>query len=113
MIEGKLSLREEKEPTVVCDLIAAKPRIETAAVEPAAPQKKQRTGLFVRLSGKDDPRLVKLKLLTEIFLEGQIPVYTFDPTAGTYSLFSTVEDCDPVLSELERVFGEENVVRRG
>jgi DNA polymerase-3 subunit alpha len=113
MIEGKLSLREEKEPTVVCDLIAAKPRIETAGVEPAAPQKKQRTGLFIRLSGRNDPRLTKLRTLTEIFLEGQFPVYTFDPTVGKYSLFGTVEDCDPVLMELERVFGAENVVRRG
>ena len=114
LIEGRLSLREEKEPTVVCDMITAKPHTPDAAQQPAAPpQKKQRAGLFVRLSGKDDPRLVKLKLLTEIFLEGQFPVYTFDPTAGTYSLFGTVEDCDPVLSELERVFGEENVVRRG
>lgn len=111
-IEGKLSLREEKEPTVVCDLIAAKPRIDAASAEPAAPQKKQRTGLFIRLSGGDDPRLAKLRTLTEIFLEGQFPVYTFDPTAGKYSLFGTVEDCDPVLSELERVFGAENVVRR-
>ena len=113
MIEGKLSLREEKEPTVVCDLIAAKPRIETAGVEPAAPQKKQRTGLFIRLSGRDDPRLTKLRTLTEIFLEGRFPVYIFDPTVGKYSLFGTVEDCDPVLMELERVFDAENVVRRG
>ena len=76
------------------------------------PRKKQRPGYFVRLSGSDDPRLLKLRLLTEIFEEGSFPLYTFDPGGGSYALFGKVEDCDPVLQELETLFGAENVVRR-
>ena len=108
----RLSLREEKEPTVVCDALAAKPQ-DAPSRPDEAPKKKQRAGFFVRLSGKDDPRLEKLRILTAIFTEGQFPVYTFDPTSGKYSHFGMLEDCEPVLDELQLVFGAQNVARRG
>ncbi|MBQ4365928.1 MAG: DNA polymerase III subunit alpha [Clostridia bacterium] len=109
LVEGRLSLREEKEPTVVCDRIEPNPKNTVKPQE--GPRKKQRPGYFVRLSGKDDPRLAKLRLLTEIFEEGRFPLYIFTPEGG-YALLGTVEDCDPVTRELETLFGPENVAHR-
>ncbi len=114
--EGRLSLREEKEPTVVLDRLEPNPK--NVQKRPSAnrsdqPAKKQRAGFFVRLRNAEDPRLPKLQTLTEIFAEGMFPVYTFDPDSATYRFFGTLENCDAVFSELQRLFGSENVVRRG
>ena len=113
--EGRLSLREEKEPTVVLERLDPNPKNvqKQPASSPEKPQKKQRAGLFVRLKSADDPRLEKLQTLTEIFSEGTFPVYTFDPGSGAYRFFGTLENCESVLRELQHQFGEENVVRRG
>ena len=108
---GRLSLREEKEPTVICDTINAKPNPAVTGASEAL-RKKQRAGYFVRLSGGDDPRLQKLQLLADIFAEGQFAVYTFEPASGAYRLFGRVEDCPAVTQELKALFGEANVVRR-
>ena len=109
LVEGRLSLREEKEPTVVCDRIEPNPKNTVKPQE--GPRKKQRPGYFVRLSGKDDPRLAKLRLLTEIFEEGRFPLYIFTPEGG-YALLGTVEDCGQVTQELEALFGPENTAHR-
>ena len=112
--EGRLSLREEKEPTVVLDRLEPNPKNvqKQTVAEPGKPAKKQRAGFFVRLRNAADPRLPKLQTLTEIFSEGTFPVYTFDPDSSTYRFFGTVENCDSVFFELQRLFGRENVVRR-
>ena len=112
--EGRLSLREEKEPTVVLDRLEPNPKNvqKQTVAAPDKPAKKQRAGFFVRLRNAADPRLPKLQTLTEIFSEGAFPVYTFDPDTGAYRFFGTVENCDSVFFELQRQFGRENVVRR-
>ena len=113
--EGRLSLREEKEPTVVLDRLEPNPK-NTRKAPPAAadgtPQKKQRAGMFVRLRRTEDESLPKLQTLTEIFSEGTFPVYTYDPDKNLYRFFGTVENCDSVFLELQHLFGKENVVRR-
>lgn len=107
LIRGRLSLREDKEPSVVAESIDPNPK--NIISEPS--KKKQRSGIFVRISSKSDPRLVKLKTLFSIF-EGTFPVYIFDGETKKYERFAFTELNEPLVNECKYIFGEENVAVR-
>ncbi len=117
LLEGRLSLRDEKEPNVIADRIQANPKniLKSApkAQAQTQPQKKQRQGVFIRVDSENDVHLEKLRLLTEIF-EGTFPVYLYTADTGKYRVFSHLSLNEPLEKELEFVFGKENVaVRKG
>ena len=110
LLEGRLSLRDEKEPNIIADRVEPNPKniLKTA---PQQEQKKTRQGVFVRAQSADDPRLKKLQLLTEIF-EGTFPVWLYTADTGKYKPFAHVVLNDPLERELRHIFGEENVAVR-
>ena len=112
LLEGRLSLRDEKEPNIIVERVDTNPKLPDPA-EPAAPaqQKKTRTGVFVRAKSEGDPKLEKLRLLAEIF-EGAFPVYLYTADTGKYHTFAHVSLNDPLEEELRHIFGEENVAVR-
>lgn len=109
VVRGRVSLREDREPTVVCESIEPNPKNIVKADEP--PQKKRRKGIFIRLGGKGDERLKKLELLKEILPQGY-PVYCFFEDSGKYELFGSIELSEPLEKELCHIFGRENVAVR-
>ena len=116
LLEGRLSLRDEKEPNVIAEKIDTNPQPNAgaAAASPtasAAPQKKTRAGVFVRAASEADPKLEKLRLLTEIF-EGSFPVYLYTADTGKYRPFAHISPNEPLENELRHIFGEENVAVR-
>ena len=108
LIRGRLSLREDREPSVVCESIEPNPK-NIVSVE--QPKKKKRTGAFIRVKDKADPKLNKLETLKKIFF-GAFPIYCYYEDSGKYELFGTIELSEPVIDELNFIFGNENVAVR-
>ena len=111
LIRGRLSFREDKEPTVVCESVESNPKNVLVTQSEEKPQKKKRCGIFVRVPNLSDSRLRKLELLLQIF-EGGFPVYLFDCETSKYKLMGTTELNEPLVNECKRVFGSENIAVR-
>ena len=109
LIHGRLSLREDKEPTVVCETIEPNPK--NIMKEEAKPQKKQRKGIFLRLSSRDCSQIEKINTLIDIFC-GDFPLYAFYSDENKYDRIGFVNLNNPLIDELKYLIGDENVVVR-
>ena len=109
LIEGKLSMREDREPSVICESISPNPKnIEKTGKEV---KKNQRKGLFLRISSKDSPEMRKTELLLQIF-EGDYPVYVYYEDTKKYEASGFVKLNEPMLNEMKIILGDDNVVVR-
>ncbi|MCM1544036.1 MAG: DNA polymerase III subunit alpha [Ruminococcus sp.] len=111
LLRGRLSLREDKAPTIVAESIDPNPKNIVSKGGEKTMQKKQRIGIFVRVPSKNDPRMHKLKTLFSIF-EGGFPVYIFDEENKKYEHFAMTELNEPLVKECERIFGSGNIAVR-
>lgn len=111
LVHGRLSLREDREPSVIVGSIEPCPK-KAAVTAKKQETKKQRRGIFVRVKSKTDPRLRKLDLLCEIFSDGAFPLYLFDEESGKYECYAQVMPNGPLEDELRYIFGSENVAVR-
>lgn len=109
LIHGRLSLREDKEPTVVCETIEPNPK--NIMKEEAKPQKKQRKGIFLRLSSRECSQIEKINTLIDIFC-GDFPLYAFYSDENKYDRIGFVNLNNPLIDELKYLIGDENVVVR-
>lgn len=108
LLKGRLSLREDKEPSIVCDSISPCPTAEQ--VSAADTSKKVRHGLFLRVDSEGSDAEKRALNLVSIF-EGNTPVYFYyNDKKGYSNCCARVEVNDPLLKELRRVLGTENVV---
>ena len=101
--KGRISVRDEKEPQLMCDAI----RPITDATAGAAQEKKEQK-LYVRLPARDDPRMRHLELVLEMFPgDGQMVIWCEKEKKriGARCLFHQA-----LLDELKETLGEENVV---
>lgn len=134
LLSGRLSLREDEDPKVVCDVVEAVPdpqhvpelrrapkqqrnrsasEVKPQAGKDAAP-KGRRRGLFLRFSTKDTPARKKAEQILRIF-DGMTPLYYFYCDTERYEPRPPAEFIDPnepMFRELRRILGEENVVFR-
>ncbi|MCM1363562.1 MAG: DNA polymerase III subunit alpha [Faecalibacterium sp.] len=109
LVRGRLSLREDKAPSIVAESIEPNPKnTVTKSVEQ---KKKQRNGIFIRIPSKKDSRMDKFKTLISIF-EGSFPVYIFDEENKKYEYFASTELNNPLVNECIYIFGKENVAVR-
>ena len=109
LIEGKLSMREDREPSVICESISPNPKnIEKTEKEV---KKNQRKGLFLRISSKDSPKMRKTELLLQIF-EGDYPVYVYYEDTKKYEASGFVKLNEPMLNEMKIILGDDNIVVR-
>ncbi len=118
VITGRVSLREEEEPKIVCENIESVEQAAaatTASEHPvSAPEKKTREGLFLKLASRQDERLKKVQNILEYF-NGSTVVYVYftqdkELTKAPNALCTTPHPV--MLGELKRILGEENVVLR-
>lgn len=120
LVSGRISVREEEEPKLVCDRVTAAPP-PGALPSAEAPQSKRETakeaapsarhGLYLRLASEADPLYKRAVNLLSIF-EGDEPVYIRFADTGKLvraprSLWIMLND--PLFGELRRVLGDENV----
>lgn len=123
LVQGRLSVREEEEPKLLADRFSEAPdpaappparpeNPRAAAPPPSAPKpRSSRHGLYLRLPSRDCPAYKRAENLLAIF-EGEEPVYIRFTDTGKLvraprSLW--IWPNAPLLEELCRVLGEENV----
>lgn len=110
LIKGKLSVREDRAPNVICNSIEPNPK-NIVFYEGKEASKKKRTGVFIRVKSINCNEMQKLNLILEIF-DGNFSVYVYDMEKGKYQHLGYTEKCDAVINELKYIFGSENVVLR-
>ena len=99
---GRISLRDEKEPQLMCDSVRPITDV-TAASAPKAEQK-----LYVRLPSREDARMRHIELVLKMFPgSGQMVIWceAEKKRVGAKCLFH-----EALLDELKETLGEENVV---
>ena len=116
---GRLDLRDEEPSKLICEHIytleTAKDyylRKGSAAKETSAPSKKKRSGLFLKFPTEFTPEQAQAEKLLAIF-DGITPLYYYFADTGKYVLQPSDRSVDvnePLINELKRVLGEENVV---
>ena len=115
-MEGKLSVRDEKAPQLMCDRVRPlgdEPTVGTAAGEmgersAAGGGVPQGAKLYVKLPSAADPRMRKLRLVLNMFLGNQQVIFY---CADTQKRFGAAAQLHPALhGELRELFGAENVV---
>ena len=110
LISGRVSVREDEDTKVVC--MTVEPHKE-GLFDKAQPQtktdSKKKKGLFIRLASREDERRIRVERFLNIF-EGTIPVYYYYSDEKKYSEpVMKTEANEPLLKELRRILGNENV----
>lgn len=108
VITGRLSLREEKEPTVICETIEPNPY---NILKDELKKKKQRKGVFLRFESINSPLKSKVDKLFES-CDGDRDLYYFYIDTKKYEHRKTVSVNISLLDSLREMLGEENVVVR-
>ncbi|MGN1001247.1 MAG: DNA polymerase III subunit alpha [Oscillospiraceae bacterium] len=104
LVQGRISVREEKEPQIMVDSIRP-----LSDLDPVAPElEKKARKLFVRLDSQDKKTLRKIDLLLEMFVGEDTMVQYFADIKKQRSASCLVHDA--LLKELRELLGEENVV---
>lgn len=117
---GRLDVRDEEPSKLICEHIytveAAKDYFLQKSVQGsdsiAGPVRKRRSGLFLKFPTEGTPEQVQAEKLLAIF-DGRVPLYYYFADTGKYAhqpYEHSVDVNEPLLNELKRVLGEENVV---
>jgi len=113
LINGRISIREDQPPSIVCESIMPAPSLTQAeAPKPETPAKKKKHGLFLRVSSKDDERIINANKMLAFFSEGTTPVYYYYIDTKEYKM-SEVRTTQPnrqLINRLSLLLGGENVV---
>ena len=119
VLSGRISVREEEDPKLLCERVwtveerqAQKVRPNPAAGgTPVQAQKGKRPGLYLKVPSRQGRQMERAQNLLEIF-EGPTPVYVFfqdtqKVSLAPRSLWIFVNDV--LLRQLAELLGEENV----
>ena len=112
LVSGKISVRDEKEPQIICDQIRplGAPALETSAPAQRSQQsgKPQGQKLYLKIPCREDPRMRRIQLVLSMFPgEGQAVLYFED----TQKRLGTPCIVHPALvSEMKEILGEDHVV---
>ena len=113
--EGRISVRDEKEPQLMCDRIRPLTGAEPAAPEPAAepPQRgSERKKLYLRLPSQRDPRWSYIQKILIMF-PGEEPLRAKFTDTEEWSAPLPCQIHPILIQELREQLGEENVVVKG
>ncbi len=117
LVQGRISVRDDKPPQIMCDAVFPLAGQEQAALPVQEPQQRQtRTGvqvldgkmLWIRLEREDDPALQHINRLIAMF-PGQTPARIFFKDTGK-RLGTTCLLAKSLVDELIDGLGKENVV---
>ena len=122
VIKGRLDVRDDEPPKLICEFISSPENAQKEQeqsdkpieVNKEQPTKKKRIGLFLRFSSKGCPEQIQAEKLLTIF-EGRTPLYYYFADKKEYRNMPFecfVDVNEPLLDELRKVLGEENVVLR-
>ena len=126
LVEGRISVKDEEikllaekitlAPKTVEELPKDKiqPVKQNLKAESTQQEKKKKSGIFIKLPETDTEKIEKLKNLVSIF-EGKIPVYLYYENTKKYDFLGTenlTSINQPMINEINRIFGSDNVVVR-
>lgn len=122
VIKGRLDVRDDEPPKLICEFISTPEDAQKESGQTAEPavksqeqtQKKKKSGLFLRFPSEGCPEQLQAEKLLSIF-DGRTPLYYYFADKKEYkNLPSTcfVDVNEPLIDELKKVLGEENVVLR-
>ena len=107
LVRGKLALREDKPPQLLCDQVAPLSQV-SGQPAPPTPQKALAGKLYLRFPGGEDPRLDRVKDLFVLF-PGQQAAVLYLADSGR-RLGARCQIHPAMVQELRELLGEENVV---
>ncbi len=106
VVQGKLSVRDEKSPQILCDSI--RPLADAQAEQPESVEQEEKTQkLYVRLPG-EGPLLEKIKVIFSMFPGEEQAVIVLADTRKRFGARCQIHDL--LVAELREQLGEENVV---
>lgn len=110
---GRLDVRDDEPSKLICDHIytAENARQYTDSRQQQSAKKKRR-GLFLKFTSKDTPEQVQAEKLLTIF-DGNVPLFYYYSDTKKYEQLPqsrSVYVNDPLINELKRLLGDENVV---
>ena len=120
VVKGRLDVRDDEPPKLICEFIstpedAQKEFSDKSQSESTQQQKgKVKKGLFLRFSSENCPEQYQAEKLLSIF-DGRTPLYYYFTDKKEYRNLPAdrfVDINEPLLDELKKVLGEENVVLR-
>lgn len=107
LINGRLNVRDDREPSVICETIEPNPR----NILKRAQEKKKRKGIFLRLESENDPNKIKCEKVFKS-CTGSFPVYYFFADSNKYTFAGTTDNTAFIINELKKILSEGNVVAR-
>ena len=103
-VRGKISVRDEKEPQLMVDMIRPLTDLDAAPVEEPKKQKK----LFLKLDSRDQKTLRRIDLILQMFEGKDTLVQYFADIKKQRSCSCLVHEA--MVKEFKEILGEENVV---
>ena len=108
LAEGRLSVRDEKAPQLLCDRV--RPLENLAAAAPPEAGERPARRLYIRIPGLSDPRWEKIRLVLTMFPGTEQLVVKCADTGKRLGAPCLVHDA--LIRELTELLGEENVAVR-
>ncbi len=105
LVEGKLSVRDEKAPQLMCDRVRPLGAPQEAVPEPGSVQGSK---LYVKTPAAEDPRMRKARLVLNMFPGGGQVIFYCEDTKKRLGAQAQLHSS--MVKELEELFGKENVV---
>ncbi len=120
VVKGRLDLRDDEPAKLICEFVMSPeealkeaPTVTETNTQPTS-EKKKKSGLFLRFKSEGcEEQLAAEKFLT--IFEGRTPLYYYFSDKNEYRTLpqsAFVDVNQPLLEELQRLLGEDNVVLR-
>lgn len=116
VFSGRLDVRDDEPPKLICEHIITVDKALEGGTSHTPPKqdnvKKKRSGLFLRFSSENSPEKLQTEKLLAIF-DGRTPLYYYYLDTKKYvpmPFDRFVDVNEPLINELKRVLGDENVV---
>ncbi len=113
LIHGRVSMREDEDAKIVCEIAEPCPSESSLPTKPAEKQEKKKAkGLFLRFDNSSSPQIVVCTKLLAIF-DGTTPLYYYFNDKKEYNRNPIGQAIDVnlvLLRELRKILGDSNVI---
>ncbi len=112
LIHGRVSIREDEDTKIVCEMVEPCPNENTITEKQLEKAKKKAKGLFLRFDTADSPQIEYCRRLLAIF-DGNVPLYYYYNDKKEYHKNPINQRIDVnyvLLRELKKILGESNVI---
>ena len=110
LVSGRISVRDEKEPQLLCDTVQPLNE-EAAAVAPPVGKRTQNgqgQKLYLRISSMNDPQWIMVQRILDMFPGASPTVIVFADTGRRLGTRCLIHDA--MVQEMKERLGEKNVV---